>query len=184
MRPGFGAIGYRRPMADAGPWRNELVDVARAASGGLLFGVPLLYTMEIWWVGTRARPGQMLVLLGALAVPVMLLNLKSGFRDTRDHRLSDAAGDTVEALAIGLIVTLGVLVLLREVRLDTPVTVALGKVVYESVPFCLGIGVARFLLEGDSDLDDDTTTTSNPAAAARWTPPIWAPPRSVPHSSA
>ena len=142
-------------MTAGGPWRAELTDVARAASGGLLFGVPLLYTMEVWWVGSRVRPWQMLVLLGVLTVPVLLLNLKAGFRDTRDFRVSDAVGDTVEALAIGLLVTLGVLVLLREVTLDTPIVSALGKVVYESVPFCLGIGVARFLLEGDPDLGDD-----------------------------
>lgn len=152
-------------MTDAGPWRVELTDLARAASGGLLFGVPLLYTMEIWWVGSRVRPWQMLVLLGVLAIPVLMLNLKSGFRDERDFRFSDAVGDTVEALAIGLVVTLGVLILLREVTLDTPVIAALGKVVYESVPFCLGIGVARFLLEGDPDLDDDHDDEAQPNSA-------------------
>lgn len=152
-------------MTDRGPWRAELIDVARAASGGLLFGVPLLYTMEVWWVGSRARPWQMLVLLGVLAVPVLMLNVKSGFRAQRDFRLADAVGDTVEALAIGLVITFGVLVLLREVTLDTPIAAALGKVVYESVPFCLGIGVARILLEGDPDLDDDDDGDPQPSRA-------------------
>src|SRR3546814_19214335 len=39
--------------------------------------------------------------------------------------------------------------MLRELTVSTPVASALGKVVYESIPFCLGVGVARFLLEGD-----------------------------------
>lgn len=145
-----------------GPWKIELIDLVRGASGGLLFGVPLLYTMEVWWVGSHTRPEQMLVLLGLLAVPVLLLNLTAGFRTTRDVRLLDAVADTIEAVAIGLVVTFGVLVLLREVSLDTPLTTGLGKVLYESVPFCLGIGVARFLLEGDSGMggDDDDPSAS------------------------
>src|SRR5690606_10473986 len=38
---------------------------------------------------------------------------------------------------------------------ESPLPSILGKVVNESVPFCLGIGVARFLLSGDSGVSDD-----------------------------
>src|SRR3546814_19221524 len=44
--------------------------------------------------------------------------------------------------------------MLRELTVSTPVASALGKVVYESIPFCLGVGVARFLLEGDPGMTD------------------------------
>lgn len=124
-------------------------------SGGLLFGVPLLYTMEVWWTGTHTDPSQMLAVLTLLFVPLLVLNKTEGFRSSRDVRIADAAADSVEALAIGIVVTCAVLVLLREVTVETPVHVALGKVLYEAVPFCLGIGVARHFLHGGRSSEDD-----------------------------
>ncbi len=141
--------------ASEGPWRSEVLAVVRAASGGLLFGVPLLYTMEVWWTGSHTTPRQMLLVLGLLCIPVLALNRTTGFRKQRDVRVADAVPDTIESLAVGVTVTALVLVLLQEITPDTSLGSALGKVVYESVPFCLGIGVARhFLHAGRTDPDD------------------------------
>lgn len=165
-------VASESDSADQGEWKAELVAVIRAGSGGLLFGAPLLYTMEIWWVGEHTDPGQMLLILLVLAAVLVVLNLTAGFRSRRDVRLRDAASDTVKALAIGLLVTSAVLIMLREVTIATPLLSAMGKIVNESVPFCLGIGVARFLLSGDPGLseeddgEDDTTQDS-----AQDTPP-------------
>jgi putative integral membrane protein (TIGR02587 family) len=142
------------PEPTDGAWARELLDVVQAASGGLLFGVPLLYTMEVWWTGSHTSPGLMLVVLGLLCLPVLALNRTAGFRGHRDLRLRDAAGDTVEALAIGIVVTAVVLALVGEIDPQTSLRSALGKVVYECVPFCLGVGVARHFLHGRRD--DDT----------------------------
>ncbi len=131
-----------------GPWRAELTALVRAASGGLLFGVPLLYTMEVWWTGSHTTPSQMLAVLALLSIPVLALNKTTGFRRSRDVRTRDAVADTVEALAVGIIVTAVVLVLLQEITPDTTLRSGLGKVIYEAVPFCLGVGVARHFLHG------------------------------------
>jgi putative integral membrane protein (TIGR02587 family) len=133
---------------DHGPWERELLDLVRAASGGLLFGVPLLYTMEVWWTGQHTSPEQMLLVLLLLSIPVLALNRTAGFRAKRDVLLRDAAADTVETIAVGIAVTFVVLVLLRQVTLDSSLTSTLGTVVYESVPFCLGVGLARHFLQG------------------------------------
>jgi putative integral membrane protein (TIGR02587 family) len=142
------AAAASRNAEGAGPWRDELVAVVRAISGGLLFGVPLLFTMEVWWTGSHTEPAQMLLVLVLLFVPLLALNLTEGFRSRRNVHLVDAAADSVVSMAIGVMVTAAVLVLLREVTRDTPLSSALGKVVYEAVPFCLGIGVARHFLRG------------------------------------
>jgi len=44
-----------RPQA--GSWGNELNDLVRALSGTFLFGAPLLFTMEMWWIGLYWRDG-------------------------------------------------------------------------------------------------------------------------------
>ena len=156
--------------AERGPWRAELTDLVRAASGGLLFGVPLLYTMEVWWVGSHTHPRQMLAVLALLMVPVFILNQTAGFRATRDVRTSDAVADTVEAVAVGLLVTAVVLALLREITFDTPLATGLGKVLYESVPFCLGVGVARHFLAGDRAGSDDDAGQSTAEQSAGESP--------------
>ena len=140
---------------------GEVINAVRAASGGLLFGVPLLYTMEVWWTGTHTTPLQMLTVLGLLTVPVLALNKTSGFRATRDVRIRDAIADTVEAIAVGLVVTAVVLILLHEITSGTHLRTALGKIVYESVPFCLGVGLARHFLHGVRSGPEDDEKGSN-----------------------
>lgn len=141
------------------PWLNEFNDLIRGAAGGFLFGIPLLYTMEVWWIGSFTKPLRMLVVIAATFVVVFLLNRTEGFRRTQDIRFSDAAMDSVEALAIGTVCSTCMLVLLREITLNTPLNEALGKLIFESVPFSLGVALARSLLSGDryqsSDQQDE-----------------------------
>jgi putative integral membrane protein (TIGR02587 family) len=137
------------------PWAREGLALVRAASGGLLFGVPLLYTMEVWWVGSHTDPPQMLLILGLLFLPLLALNATAGFRDARDVRLVDALDDSIEAMAVGIVMTASVLLLLRQITVDTPMPTALGRIVNECIPFCLGVGVARFLLQGDPGMAEE-----------------------------
>ena len=138
------------------PWVGELVDLARAASGGMLFGIPLLYTMEVWWVGSTTDPIQSLGVLAVCFGIILVLNRTSGFRRDRDVTWSGAIMDAVEALAVGLICVTVILVMLRELTMDTPLQEALGKIVYEATPFAIGIGLAHnFLHKGRADSEGD-----------------------------
>ncbi|MGQ0434583.1 MAG: TIGR02587 family membrane protein [Microthrixaceae bacterium] len=146
-----------------GPWATEGVELVAAASGGLLFGIPMLMTMEVWWTGSHTTPLQAAGVLVLTSIPVFLLNRTSGFRSTRDVRVRDAVMDTVEAVALGLVLVTVVLYLLRELTPDTPISVAIGKAVYEAFPFCLGISVANHFLRGErTEGDDDEATEASP----------------------
>lgn len=135
--------------------RREVDDVVRATCGGMIFGIPLLYTMEVWWVGGASSPRLLYAVLAATFGVVLLLNRTSGFRSTRDVRLVDALKDSVEALAISLVCVLAVLVLIREITGDTPLQDGLGKIVYEAAPFAIGVGLAsHFLRPDDREVDD------------------------------
>lgn len=135
--------------------RRELDDLLRGACGGMLFGVPLLYTMEVWWIGSLSRPELLLGVLAATFGVVFFLNRTSGFRSTRDVPVADSLKDSVEALAVGLVSVFAVLVLLREITAATPLRDGLGKVVYEATPFVLGVGLASHFLRGDRVAGDD-----------------------------
>lgn len=132
----------------------------RAAAGGFLFGVPLLYTMEVWWYGSWVDPRWM---LGALAVSlavVIVLTRTSGFRDVRDTTWRDAAFDGVVIVAIGALCAAAILVCIREITLATSLEEAVGKVVFEAIPFAVGAALARQFLsrrerEEGEDEDDE-----------------------------
>ena len=141
-------------------WRIEVVDLVRAASGGLLFGVPLLYTVEVMWTGQHTEPHQALAVLAVSFVLLTVLNRTAGFRETEDTNLGRAATDAVEGVALAIVLVLAMLVLLGEVDGSTPLTVILGKTVYEVLPMCVGIGVAHSIFRersAGSESDDGST---------------------------
>lgn len=101
-------------------WKSEINDIIRGACGGFLFGIPLLYTMEVWWIGSRAKPQLMMIAIALMFIVVYLLNQTEGFRKRRYSWLAhQAAMDTVKAIAIGLACSTFILLLLRELTPET-----------------------------------------------------------------
>lgn len=130
---------------------NEFDDIVRGVSGGFLFGIPLLYTMEVWWIGSYSQPPRLIIALVATFIIVFLLIRTAGFRKLGDIRPADAVMDSIEAIAIGIICSTFVLVLLQEITGETPLGEALGKLIFESVPFTIGVAVASQFLSGTPD---------------------------------
>lgn len=139
-------------------WADEIDDLIRGACGGFLFGIPLLYTMEVWWIGSSVTPPRMMGAIAATFILVFLLNRTAGFRKIQNIRASDALIDTVEAIAIGLICTTVVLILLQEINAQTPLDEAVGKLIYEGVPFTLGVALANQFLSGDANPAQDSSS--------------------------
>lgn len=129
-----------------GSWQSELTEVLRGASGGFLFGVPLLYTLELWTLGANADPSWLLGTLGITFGLVYLITVTEGFRGNLRLSPLGLAMESIEALAIGILCALIALLLLCRITLATPVTEALGKLVFESIPFSLGVALARSML--------------------------------------
>jgi putative integral membrane protein (TIGR02587 family) len=124
-------------------WVNEFKDIVRGASGGFLFSIPLLYTMEIWWTGTFVDAQRMGIALMFTFGVVFLLNRTAGFHHDQRPDMLDTIVATTQALGIALVFTTAVLVLLRRITSETPLDEALGKVIYESVSFALGVAVTN-----------------------------------------
>jgi putative integral membrane protein (TIGR02587 family) len=127
-------------------WLDELNDLLRGASGGFLFGIPLLYTVEVWGIGSSTPPSWLLSALAITFVVVYLLNQTEGFRKNTRIQPIDAAMETIESMAIGIVCAFVALVLLRRITLDTPLTEMLGKLIFEGIPFSFGVALARSTL--------------------------------------
>lgn len=131
-------------MAKESTWSQEICDLARGAAGGFLFGIPLLYTMEVWWIGTSAPPLRSLVALALTTAVVYGLTMLNGFRGEQKGipPLRESLSDTVQALALGFLCASSVLVMLREVTLDSGFGEFVGKAVFEGLPFAFGVALA------------------------------------------
>jgi len=138
-------------------WPLELQAVVRGAAGGFLFGVPLLYTVEVWSIGSSTGAWWLLAVLGATLLVAWLLTQVEGFRQTLSLHPLEAVMESVEAVGIGVVCAAVALVLLRRITLDTPLAEALGKLVFEAVPFSVGVALARSTFQGRRDRDRRTT---------------------------
>jgi putative integral membrane protein (TIGR02587 family) len=147
-------------------WISEINNIVRGACGGFLFGIPLLYTMEVWWIGSLAKPRMMLVVILLTFVVVYLLNRTEGFRKYKTVDLPyKAVIDTVESMAIGTCCAAFMLILLREITVDNFLRESVGKIIFESVPFSLGVALANQFLgdnrNGTSSQRNDTQSNQS-----------------------
>ena len=133
--------------------REFSVALARAFGGAIFFSLPLLMTMEMWWLGfymDRAR----LAILVAVMVPLLIgLDHFVGFKHTTTW--TEDVVDGMVAYGVGIVASLLVLVLFNELHLELPLREWVGKIALQSVPASFGAVLAGSLLGGGSAGDDD-----------------------------
>lgn len=129
--------------AKPGAWARDL---ARGFAGALLFALPLLMTMEMWWIGFYASPGRLAAFLVA-SVPLLVgLAYYAGFRDSFDWR--DDLVDAFTAIGIGAITAGLALSLFGVIRLGDGLFDIVGKIAVQTVPAAMGAVLAREELGG------------------------------------
>ena len=126
------------------PLRVELNVLARAVGGAMFFGVPLLFTMEMWWIGeVSSRPA----LIGFVAVALLIniaLARMSGFRDEGATFGSDVA-QAIEAIGVAIVLSLAVLGALGRLDSGASLESALGMMAVQVVPLSLGAMIANLV---------------------------------------
>ncbi len=132
--------------SEPGPWRSEFYDFSRAFSGAFLFGITLLYTMEVWWIGTYVDPLSLLILLAFAFFASLTLNYFAGFG--MGGSLGQTLNQTMDSLAVGLVSSLVVLVVLNRVGLSDPLDAVLGQIVIQAVPLSIGASLANAIFSG------------------------------------
>ncbi len=142
-----------QPGSDPHGWREEGSDLLRAIAAGSIVGMPLLYTMEMWTRGVTASAGHLLLLLAGTLLVNFVFSLFSGFR--RESSVHEAASESVTAVAIGLVYSLGVLCLIGEITFDQALSDLIGKVLIETAPVSLGISFANYHLRNKSRDGDE-----------------------------
>lgn len=132
---------------------DERVPLIRGLCGGFLFAIPIIYTMEVWYLGYTmplARVAGFFALGYVLAVG---LNYFSGFRDNK--RWSVVCSDAAVTLAVGVLVSAVMLLLVGVITLVTSWAVALSHVAILAVPVSIGVALSRTQLGAGDDVEGE-----------------------------
>lgn len=128
---------------------NEtLKEYAQGVVGGLIFSLPLLYTMEVWWRGFTAPPSYLLLAVVVTYILLLGYNRYAGMR--RDSSWWEVAKDSFEELGLAIVVSFLILLLLNQINFRMSVYEIVGKLVVESMIVAIGVSVGTARL-GRSD---------------------------------
>lgn len=128
------------------PLRESLEEYGRGIIGGLLFSLPMLYTMEVWWRGFIAGPQRLLYFVAATLVLLLAYNRYAGMR--KNAKWWEIAVDSIEELGIALLLSPLVLFLLGRIGPETGWRDDLGKVVVEAMIVAVGVSIGTAQLGG------------------------------------
>jgi putative integral membrane protein (TIGR02587 family) len=160
------------PFHLSSAWREEVRGIVRAFSGAFLFGVPLLYTMEMWWLGDVAAPRHLLLTLGIALIANFGLVTAAGFK--RETSLFGRIEQTVDAVAVGAVGATVVLLTLNQLNPDQAPRAILGKIVMQALPLSIGASLANIVFGRhlDREGDDDDGSSDKPGAQSEM-PGVW-----------
>jgi putative integral membrane protein (TIGR02587 family) len=116
-------------------------------AGGLLFSLPLLYTMEVWQGGFTMPPGRQLIYVLLALVLLLGYNRYAGLHP--DVTWGEVAVDSVEEMGIGLLLSAVVLALIGRITLEQDAGEIVGRIVVEAVTVAIGVSVGTAQLGGD-----------------------------------
>lgn len=141
--------------------RDYARDLARAFGGALLFSLPLLMTMELWWFGFILSPLRLGIFL-LVSLPLLLgLALYAGF--SKAHRgLGHALLDTLAALAVGALTAAVVLSLFGVLEPGAPPGQIVGQLSLQAIAGAMGALLAGRQLSAGEDETGDEDEASYP----------------------
>ncbi|MDQ4100048.1 MAG: TIGR02587 family membrane protein [Chloroflexota bacterium] len=158
MRPGTldTPTGERAP---AGSREEQFwTGILRGFGGALLFSLPILLTMEMWWLGFYAYRWR-LVLFLLVIVPVLVgLARYAGIRSAPSW--TDDCIDAMTAYGIGFVASALVLPVLGIVTWDMPLREIVGKIAVQAPPAAFGAILARAQLGGTSPQEEEEKARS------------------------
>lgn len=114
----------------------------RGVAGGVLLGVPLLYTQEVWTHGASVDPYVILMLLGVAFGMSVALNYYVGFEKGRTHR---PVRDALLGTGISIVLAALLLLLLDRIRVGMPHAAVTGTIALTAVPIAIGFALGNAL---------------------------------------
>ncbi len=144
----------RRTSKKAGARKvaESLQEYGRGVAGGLMFSLPLLYTMEVWWAGFITHPWRLLVYVLATLTLLLGYNRYAGLR--HDASMLEVLIDSLEEMGIGIVLSALMLFLLGRITWQMPVGESAGQIIIEAMTIAIGVSVGTSQLGGTGAAED------------------------------
>lgn len=137
---------------------ESLEEYGRGVAGGLMFSLPLLYTMEMWWAGFIAHPYRLVAYMLATFVLLLGYNRFAGLR--RDASMAEVAIDSVEEMGIGILLAALVLFLLGRISFEMPISETAGLIAIQAMTVAIGVSIGTAQLGAGGKEDEGLTQDS------------------------
>lgn len=129
--------------------RQYATALSRAFAGAIIFSLPLLMTMEMWWLGHYLRPEILLQFSLVQMVVLYGLSKVAGFEES--HNRVDDVLDAFAAYGVAGLTSTAALLLFGVIGPSTPIHEAAGKIAIQSVPASFGAMIgAKLMGEGEA----------------------------------
>jgi putative integral membrane protein (TIGR02587 family) len=129
--------------------KDYAIGLGRAFGGAVIFAIPLLMTMEMWWLGFSMEPGRLLLFMSINVAILIGLSYFAGFEKTFSWK--EDAMDAIAAFGVGVFTSAAMLALLAVITFDMTWSEIVGKVALQSVPASIGAMLGRKQLGGGQD---------------------------------
>lgn len=142
-------------MSNALPLSNKAyaLGLARAFGGAIIFGLPLLMTMEMWSLGLSIDPLRLVLFVLFNFAVLVVLSRFGGFEPTAT--IWEDVLDAFGAYAVGIVASAAILALFALATMATSHGQFAGMIAVQSIPTSFGAMLARKQLSnGDSDKDE------------------------------
>jgi putative integral membrane protein (TIGR02587 family) len=157
--------GARRGARSGPTLRASMEEYGRGIAGGLLFSLPLLYTMEMWWAGFVTNPLRLLLYVLITFALLMAYNFYAGLRDGTGFL--EIAIDSVEEMGIGIALSVFILWLLGRIHIGMAFEEISGKVIIEAMTVAIGVSVGTAQLGASEDQGDDGEESESEKSGAK-----------------
>lgn len=157
----------RRARRNPGPGESvstSLRQLVRGIAGGLLLGLPPLFTMEMWFHGFLLDAWKIVVLIVFTFVIVIGYSAFSGFR--RERTWPDLILDSIETMGIAAVVSAVALLLLGRIEPGIGLREVVGKIGLQMIPISLGVSLAGAQLADPEDEGEEAADLGTSIAPA------------------
>ena len=137
-------------------WADEASAFTRAFAGAAVFGIPLVFTMEMWWIGKTLSFIDLSVIIALAFFTNFGLACVAGFRN--DTSVSISIDESIDAIAVGIVTATILLFSMNQLRLSDGINQGLGTIILLALPLSLGASVARQVFSGREGRNGDDTS--------------------------
>ena len=128
------------------------IDLGRALAGALLFALPMLMTMEMWWLGFYMDPLRLALLLAILLPLLVRLSRYGGLRPTAS--LWDDLADALVCIGAAFVAATAILCIFGVITAEMPIREIIGKVALETFAGSIGAMLSRTQLGSKEAMEE------------------------------